>query len=89
MIKYGEIHEEFNKINVFWIAHTEQEISAIIQTSVEKTCFLKPSHNIIVSIIIEMSNCMALKLNHRNSCLGKVIILENFSPRFIQLLANS
>ena len=30
----AEIHEEFNKINRFWIAYTEQEIGAIIQTSV-------------------------------------------------------
>ena len=48
MIKYAEIHEEFHKINRFWIAHTKQEIGAIIQTSVffvEKTCFLKPGHN--------------------------------------------
>ena len=31
---YAEIHEEFNKTNRFWIAHREQEIGAIIQTSV-------------------------------------------------------
>ena len=25
-----EIHEEFSKANIFWIAHTKQEIGAII-----------------------------------------------------------
>ena len=29
-IIYTEIHEEFNKTNRFWIAHTEQEIGFII-----------------------------------------------------------
>ena len=29
-IIYAEIHEEFNKINRFWIAHTEQKICTII-----------------------------------------------------------
>ena len=34
-------------MNIFSIAHTEQEIFAIIQTSVfcvDKTCFLRPHH---------------------------------------------
>ena len=44
---YAEIHEELNKTNRFLIAHTEQEIGTIIQTSVfyvDKTCFPRPSH---------------------------------------------
>ena len=28
-ITYAEIHEEFNKTNRVWIAHTEQEICAM------------------------------------------------------------
>ena len=45
---YAEIHEEFNNTNIFWIALTEQEICAIIQTRafcVYKTCFPRPGHN--------------------------------------------
>ena len=30
---YAEIHEEFSKTKVLWIAHTGQEIGAIMQTS--------------------------------------------------------
>ena len=44
---YAYIHEKFNK-NRYWIAHTEQEIGAIIWTSVfyvDKTCFPRPGHN--------------------------------------------
>ena len=51
---YAEIHEECNKTNRIWIAHTEQEIGAIIQTSVfcvDKTCIPRPSH--ILYIIIK------------------------------------
>ena len=29
-VTYVEIYEEFNKANIFWIAHTEQEIGVII-----------------------------------------------------------
>ena len=51
---YADIHEEFNKANKFWVARTEQEISAIIQTSVfcvDKTCFPRPGHTLIVTNI--------------------------------------
>ena len=27
---YAEVHEEFNKGNIFWIAHARHEIDAII-----------------------------------------------------------
>ena len=43
---YAEIHEKFNKTNIFWISHTEQKIDAIIRASifcVDKTCFPRPS----------------------------------------------
>ena len=43
---YEVINEEF-KANRFGIAHTEQEIGAIIQTSVfcvDKICFPRPGH---------------------------------------------
>ena len=48
-IIYTEIHEEFNKTNRFWIAHTEQQICAIKRTRVfyvDKTCFPKPGHKL-------------------------------------------
>ena len=51
-----KIHEEFNKMNRFSIAHTEQEIDVIIQTSVfcvDKTCFLRPDH-IAISLELEL-----------------------------------
>ena len=31
---YTKLHEEFSENHSFWIAHTEQEIGGIIQTSV-------------------------------------------------------
>ena len=34
VIMNTEIHKEFNKSNRFYIAHTKQEIGAIIQASV-------------------------------------------------------
>ena len=43
-----KIHTQFNIANRFWIAYTEQEIGAIIYTSVfcvDKTHFPRPSHN--------------------------------------------
>ena len=44
---YPVIHNEFNKTNRLWIAHNEQEISAIIRTSVfcvDKICFPRTGH---------------------------------------------
>ena len=44
---YTEIHVEFNKTNRVWIAHTELEIRAIIETRVfcvDKICFPRPGH---------------------------------------------
>ena len=52
-----ELHEEFNTTNRFWIAHTEQEIGAIIQTSVfciDKTCFLRPGHICSIHLHVEV-----------------------------------
>ena len=44
---YAEIHEEFSKTNRIWIGYTQQEIGAIIQTSVfcvDKTCIPRPGY---------------------------------------------
>ena len=44
---YAEIHGEFNETNRCWIAHRQQEIGVLIQTSVfcvDKTCFPRPGH---------------------------------------------
>ena len=44
VIIYAEIHEEFDKGNRFWIAHT---VGGVIRTSVfcvDKTHFPRPSH---------------------------------------------
>ena len=59
IIAYAEIHEEFNKTNRVWIAHTEQEIGVIIQTHVfcvDETCFPRPSH-----IFINDAWCLYLR----------------------------
>ena len=47
------MHEDFLKINRFWIAQREQEICTIIRASifcVDKTCFPRPSHISIYQI---------------------------------------
>ena len=52
------IHEEFNKINRLWIAHIEQEIGVIIRTSVfcvDKTCFPRPDHILILKPVVSYS----------------------------------
>ena len=52
-----------NKTNRFWKAHTEQEISAIIQTSifyVDKTCF--PRHGHIYDFVCDI--VLLLESNH-------------------------
>ena len=53
---YAEIHREFNKNNRFWLAHREQEIGALMRTSifcVDKICFPKPIvHAILTNSLI-------------------------------------
>ena len=47
MSYYAEIYEEGNNTNKFHIALIEQDISAMMQTSVfyvDKICFLNPGH---------------------------------------------
>ena len=57
---YTEIHEEFNKTNRVWIAHTELEIRAIIQSHVfcvDKTCFPRLGHKCIYYPVIVFPVC--------------------------------
>ena len=53
-------------MNRFSIAHTEQEIDVIIQTSVfcvDKTCFLRPDH-IAISLVLQIGTYK--NENHRS-----------------------
>ena len=55
------MHEEFLKINRFWIAQTEHEICTIIRTSVDKTCFPGP----VTFVVLDM-NWYMVKVIYRS-----------------------
>ena len=64
--------ERFNKTNRLWTAHTEQEISAIIRTSVfcvDRTCFPDP----VTYAHVQLKIATMLNKNYSNTPIHNVL----------------